>query len=361
MKKLILIFRIFFFAFIVLLSNNAIGQNCVCALCNVSCNSAASAHTNPQCPIYKNNMANPGSTKVSSSVKMEQEIMGSIFKSIVNSAISYLNSNPAERKKFEEHERKILAIKQAILKRYNDSIAQTRYDEMMKDYKKLEGSGDLAYKGLDNNKKWGTSVKFNCKITSFKGDIRIVKSDGTIRKFSEDQSLVLSPGDWIYTNKDSWLKLHYDFEFEGKDIIIGQNSFVNLVNNEEGAQNPKLVKGNMYVTKSIVNDASAKTQEELISIKNELKSQQNKWKRKFEIRTPCAALAIRGTTFSVSQDSLIGTTLIVTEGLVDLTGLLMGQKITIEAGYKGIVNTSGEIRGPIRVEGSEIEKWWENE
>ena len=333
--------------------------NCVCEFCNIPCSSPASAHTNPNCPVYKNRVANSGSKTISSSKSLETEIMGAIFQSMLSSSNINSAQSAKEKQKLEREEierKNQLAIKQAKLKKYNDSIAQTQYDKMMKDYKKLDGSKDLSYKGLDNEKKWAASIKFNCKITSFKGDVRVVKSDGSIRKLSENQSVDLSPGDWINTGKDSRLKLHYEFENDRKDIIIGQNSLVNIVTNEEGTQVPALIHGNTYVTNSIVEDMSAGTQEELM---NKLKGIQAHFARKFQIRTPTAVLGVRGTTLSVSQDSLSGTTLIVTKGVVDLTGLLMEQKITIEAGYKGIVTPSGEIIGPIKIEESEIEKWWE--
>jgi hypothetical protein len=361
MKIIKVISRIVLISIMLVQPFNLNAQNCVCALCNVPCNSPASAHTNPNCPVYKNRVANSGSKTISSSKSLETEIMGAIFQSMLSSSNINSAQSAKEKQKLEREElerKNQLAIKQAKLKKYNDSIAQTQYDKMMKDYKKLDGSKDLSYKGLDNEKKWAASIKFNCKITSFKGDVRVVKSDGSIRKLSENQSVDLSPGDWINTGKDSRLKLHYEFENDRKDIIIGQNSLVNIVTNEEGTQVPELIHGNTYVTNSIVEDMSAGTQEELISMENKLKGLQAYYKSKFQIRTPCSALAILGITLSVSQDSLSGTTLIVTKGVVDLTGLLMEQKITIEAGYKGIVTPSGEIIGPIKIEESEIEKWW---
>ncbi|MFZ2287701.1 MAG: hypothetical protein WAV93_12005 [Bacteroidales bacterium] len=139
----------------------------------------------------------------------------------------------AERARIERldlERQKQMALRQAKLNRYNDSIAEAGPDKMMKDYKPLAGSENLAYKGLDDKKKrWSADVNFKCKITDSKGDVRIVRADGSIRKFPADQPVDLAPGDWIYTNRDSRIKLHYEFENEGKDIIVGQNSFVNIV------------------------------------------------------------------------------------------------------------------------------------
>lgn len=323
------------------------------------------------CPYY--NPPSKSST-ASSGTTLETEIMGAIFQSVFQSifAPTKTETEPtaAEKAQIERidlERNKQMALRQAKLKRYNDSIAEARHDKMMKDYKPLDGSEKLAYKGLDdNNKKWTADVKFNCKITDFKGDIRIVRSDGSIRKFSADQPVDLAPGDWIYTNRDSRIKLHYELENGGKDIIIGQNSFVNIVTDENGTHLPNLVNGKTYIRSSIIDEMEAVAREDVMSLKRDLEeglsAQYNLSKKKFAkpaIRTPSCVLANRGTTFSVSHDSLNVTTLSVFEGAVDLTGLVMGYTVTVEAGNKYIVGASGEITGPIKIEDSEIVKWWE--
>lgn len=237
----------------------------------------------------------------------------------------------------------------------------------MKDYKPLPGSGNVAYKGLDDNKKkWVADVNFNCKITDFKGDVRIVKSDGSIRKFSADEPVDLAPGDWIYTNSDSRIKLHYETENGGKDIIIGQKSFVNIITDENGDNLPNLVNGKTYIRSNIVDEMAAVAEESnasmLKNLDDGLRKQQEMLKRKImkpALRTPTCVLANRGTAFSVSHDSLNVTTLSVFEGAVDLTGLVMGYTVTIEAGNKCIVGASGEITGPVKIDYPEIDSWWE--
>lgn len=323
------------------------------------------------CPYY-----NPPSksSSGSSGTSLETQIMGAIFQSVIQSmfAPSKADAEPtaAEKAQIERNDlerQKQMALRQAKLKRYNDSIAEARHDKMMKDYKPLPGSGNLAYKGLDDNKKrWAADVNFNCKITGFKGDVRIVKADGSIRKFSADQPVDLAPGDWIYTNRDSRIKLHYEFENEGKDIIVGQNSFVNIITDENGTHLPNLVNGRTYIRSSIVDEMDAVAGEDIMSLKRDLEEslskQQNLLKRKFmkpALRTPTCVLANRGTAFSVSHDSLNVTTLSVFEGAVDLTGLVMGYTVTVEAGNKYIVGASGEISGPIKIEDSDIDKWWD--
>jgi hypothetical protein len=150
MRNIISSIQLIIIASLLLLSNNSLAQSCVCALCNVPCSSPASAHTNPLCPVYKNRIANTGSKSASPGLNMEQQIMGSVFQSLIRSVFSTSNTkspSPEEKQKLEREQQermKQLAMRQAILKRYNDSIAQAKHDKMMKDYKTLDGSGNLS-------------------------------------------------------------------------------------------------------------------------------------------------------------------------------------------------------------------------
>jgi hypothetical protein len=294
----------------------------------------------------------------SSAANLNNEVVGALWGGILNSL--FRSSPSPSQTEIEAKQKADLEARQraaelaAELAAENERKAQEKHENMMEDYKILDGSKDPSYKGLDDEKKRTASIKYNCKITSFKGSVTVLRSDGKARKLSADQSLDLALGDRIYTDHGSQLKLHYEFENGGKDIIIGQHSSVNILTNEEGTQVPALIRGNIYATNSIVDDMSFKINEELIpKLEKRLK--------RLEIRTPSAVTSVRGTTFSISQDSISGTTLVVTDGIVDLTGLLMQQTITINAGYKGIVTPSGEILGPFKIEESEIEKWWEME
>ena len=38
----------------------------------------------------------------------------------------------------------------------------------------------------------------------------------------------------------------------------------------------------------------------------------------------------------------------------------MGYTITVEAGFKGMVKSSGEVTGPIKPEEADLERWWED-
>lgn len=326
--------------------------NCVCAICGVPCSASASAHNNPNCPVYQNyhrlSKGNASTTKTS----FEQQIMLDIFSNALNSLLSSNKPNEQDKEKIrleEERKQKELAILLAKQKIYNDSIAQAKHDIMMKAYKQLDGNGDLKLITLDNVNK--SAAHYSCKIAAFKGDVSIYKTNGQRITLSGDQTVELLPGDWIKTGADSRLKLHYDFEKGGEDIILGSGTVVNIVSSEDGSQVPKLMRGDMYVVNNIVTEKIANT---VLNAEDKITKEANqlfgRYKAKFQIRTPIAVIGVRGTEFIINVDEFDNTVVKVKNGVVDLTGNLINGTIILTAGTKGIVKVTGEILGPMKMD-----------
>jgi len=335
-------------------------DNCKCVVCGVPCNSPASAHTNPACPVYKNYHSNKGgSSSAAKSPSFEQQILFNIFSNIIDNMLSKSEQQIAQEKQEEEFRRQYLADLLAKQKRYNDSIAQVRHEKMMKDYKPLEGNSNLSYKRLDDKPKM-PQVHFNCKITSFKGKVVVVKLNGQKITLSETQSADLAPGDWIATGPYSRIKMHYAFESGGKDMILYPESAI-TIGTDNGYQVPNLMKGKMYMVdddKTI----QAKITEKALDANDELnkgigkaKATVRKVNKMFEVKTPDCLCAIRGTEFIVNVDDFENTEVNVKEGTVDLTGTLMNGTITLTAGTKGIVKHTGEIIGPLKMDEKQFE------
>ena len=336
-------------------------NNCKCAVCGVPCNSPVSAHTNPACPIYKNSQNNKsGGSSPAFQPSFEQQIMLNIFSNILKKAFhNNGNSNkPSLQQQVQEREKADRNQKQLSLlltrqKRSYDSIAQAKHDLMMKAYKQLDGGGSLNFKGLDDDKS-KTSVNFNCMITSFNGDVRVLKADGKTIELAQNQTINLGLGDWIATGSNSMVKLHYNFESGGEDLMLGQKSAMTIVADEFGSHLPKFMRGNYYVTNNKVSEKIAEYQEELISETNKLKG---KLYRKFNFYTTTCALTVRGTEFTIRVDESENTEVNVKNGEVDLTGNLLRGTITLSKGEKGVAKVTGEIIGPLPVEEMTFENW----
>jgi hypothetical protein len=318
------------------------------------------------CSYYR--AAKPSSASKSNSLNLQQQIMLNIFSGMLNNAVNNNNKSGAQNLALEQRNEAMrqqqLAILLAKQKRQNDSIAQANHDKMMKDYKPLEGSADLSYKGLDDKPKMAP-VHFNCKITSFHGKVLVVKSNGQQIDLSETQSADIVPGDWIATNENSWIKLHYAFENGGEDITIGSKSVLTIGINDDGTHSPTLMRGKMYAVNQL---GTGQVYQEGGGIIDQATFEVDKLKEKIKnkiirmnVRTPIAVCGIRGTEFTVNVDDFSNTEVNVMNGIVDLFGILKDNVITLTAGTKGIVKTSGEILGPLKIdEATNTDSWWKD-
>lgn len=276
-----------------------------------------------------------------------------------NKSIQQKEQEMARQKQDDAIRQQQLAVLLAKQKKNNDSISQVNHDRMMKDYKSIDGNVDLSYKGLDNKQKV-PQVYFNCKITSFSGNVVVVKSNGKEIKLSETQSADLAPGDWIVTGENSRIKLHYASEIDGENITLGSKSAINIEVDEDGAQIPKLMRGKMYVVNNSGYRQYYQEGGEIIDQvtfeANKLRAMiENKIIKKTKVRTPYAAIAIRGTEFTVNVDDFNNTEVDVKSGIIDLTDNLLNNTITLVAWTKGIVNATGEIIGPLKIDETQFD------
>jgi len=303
----------------------------------------------------------------SNKTSFEKAIMLNIFSTTLNNlfnnkpSASQSSAQDTEKARQQEAQRQhALAALLARQKQYNDSIAEAKHNRMMKDYKQLEGGGEVKFKTLDDNT-WRPSVHFNCKITAIKGNVTVLKSNGKKILLSETQSVDLVPGDWIATGNNSRLKMHYAFENGGEDILLGQETVINIVTNEDGAHVPKLMKGDMYVVNNkLKEELAGKVLDKKEELANESPIMQKLRKKLGEVRTPNAICGVRGTEFTVHVDEFDNTEVNVKNGIVDLTGNLMNGTITLTAGTKGIVKGTGEIAGPLKLDEKQFDNWKEN-
>ncbi len=363
MKKFIKIFSSFvLFVVIILSSTNAFAQNPVCAYCGTQLPNGVHAST---CKYY---VAASSSSSGTSSNDIKTMVAGAIIQNVLTNLLS--NNSENNQKELEEKQRQAaidaeLAAKQAAEQnRLNALRAQAEHNKMMESYKTLDGSKNLQIKPLDNTNlgfktldepKTFQAVNFNCKITAVSGYVEIQKANSKkIQILDDQQTFVLEKGDIITTGVNGRIKLHFDFESGGRDMIVGKSSQLTIEQGSDGSQYPTLMKGQIHFSKGIVDDALSQMQKEFSQ--SEIGQ---RIKKKIEIRTPTVAIAVRGTIFTLSEDSLKGTELIVMEGSVELTELKSGKSIIVEGGNKGNIITNGEISEPIKIDISSIEKWWE--
>lgn len=78
-----------------------------------------------------------------------------------------------------------------------------------------------------------------------------------------------------------------------------------------------------------------------------------------EMRSPVAALAVRGTEFVTSVDTDGTTTLTVLEGTVEFSDLNRETTVTVEENQMSVVNPEGLPSEPVSIDPNQIPRWWE--
>jgi len=333
-------------------SNQSFAQGCICAVCQSPC---SSPHLDSRCSQFVKQSTDQNSG-AGTGGSLDQMLLNGLINGMSNAAYE----SDAKKKVAEAKEKarldslRIIESKRLAEEiRKSDSTKQADHDQMKQEYKTI-GETDTPYKSLDDKKTF-TPIKFACKITSFSGYVNIKRANGEQFQLGDDANFDLRVGDRIITGENGKIKIHYDFENGGKDVVIGNSSDLRILQDNDGSQYPFLKNGKYLKNEGFLDAAAKKAREAF------LQTEMGKRMRKInDVRTPSVSLASRGTTYSVTEDSLKGTELIVMDGSVEITSEKTRKSVLVEAGYKASVTPDGIITGPEKIDETAIIKWWED-
>ena len=287
------------------------------------------------------------STSNSGSSSAENALM---ILNVVNSVIDYSNNQDKEA---AQRAAELETIRVAEEKRIKEEADQAKYEKEMKSFKPI-GNTDVMKTTSPEKPNNFQPIHFTCKVVSYSGIVQIKKANGGKFTFSGGENLDLAIGDIITTGPNGRIKIHFDFEDGGKDIIVGKSSEFRIAVGSDGSQYPMLVNGEIHGISAVLEDLVAQSKKEF------LKTDIAKTiKRKLQIRTPTAICGIRGTEFTISEDSLKGSEVIVLEGSVEMKELFSQKTMIIESGFKGSVTIDGELLGPFEIVLTDVKRWWE--
>lgn len=219
------------------------------------------------------------------------------------------------------------------------------------------------------------------------GEVRAVVTEhsGDVRYFSKklDRSMsmddgragLLEPDDEIWTLGDG--SAHLKFLDGRAGLSLGPYSKVRMEEDDQGDQIADLMEGKLYLTVDKLDDYRRKIEEKLRSLKDDLatvatadmaeiseayenllKLHSAEAKQRFEVRTPAAVCAVRGTRFLVTEDRHNGTTVTVLEGLVEVTAANGRKTVTVTGGQTTLISVDGKMDPPESVEVKTITPWW---
>ena len=229
-------------------------------------------------------------------------------------------------------------------------------------------------------------------ITDYSGDVYVwSEKQGKTIKLGEDSVFCLKPGEVIWTTGNSSVEMQF---LDGRGAVrIGEHTRLSIEENESGSQAINMIKGKIHIAVNKLDEYRKMFEEKLKSYKElknpstvkdvlmqEIAEEYEKKKDRIEkvksgkydsygflgplgsaplIRTPTAAIAIRGTKFLVSEDETKGTEIIVLEGGVDVKATKEEESIPVNTGYKMRVTKDGVISKPEMIDPVKMERWWE--
>jgi mannose-6-phosphate isomerase-like protein (cupin superfamily) len=178
-------------------------------------------------------------------------------------------------------------------------------------------------------------------ITALSGTAQFKRS-GSSEYFQVSESTVLYEGDTIITGANSHLSLQFS---DGSTMDVNENTSVTLQSMTDSSQ-PKIIqllKGLLHLNE--------------VALQN--------LKHRFEVRTPTAVCAVRGTEFTVNADNTASTTVTVISGEVNVAATQTGKSVLLQAGESVTVTseaiTQSQMKQSVQsIDTSSIDRWWDN-
>jgi hypothetical protein len=210
----------------------------------------------------------------------------------------------------------------------------------------------------------------NAVAMNYSGHITIQKANGEQFVLDESRSAFLETGDIITTSEDSKVELEF---LEGRgNVVVGENSKLKMERKDDNTDVMNILQGKMKIEVLKINDYEQKMQKEYEENKQNpafiseayeqmIGALRAKVQKKFSVRTPTFAMAIRGTEFVVNSVDGAGSELIVIEGTVEAESLKDSGTILVNANQKAVIDSDGVLSGPQEIDISKLAKWWEDE
>jgi len=198
-------------------------------------------------------------------------------------------------------------------------------------------------------------------VAEFSGEIDIIKKNGNI---VDSELSLIETGDEIRT-ADNITEVQV---LEGRGtIIIGQNSRLMISDDSDEKQAVALSEGKAYLSIDKVdeymkglNDFIKEYKDAPLAIEESWKNMKEKirhWSEKqFELKTPTAICAVRGTRFIVEVKDKDISQIAVLEGAVEVINIKEGTNVVVEKGYSVTCENNQFIK---QEKTGNIEKWWE--
>jgi len=266
--------------------------------------------------------------------------------SILKKRIAAHEQNEAEARQALEEAGKALDL--AIKK--NNTAAQdisrqaiALSEEALSDVRKQKARDHARLKAIEASLKWksiGTDFGIACIV---KGEVFKKTRSGMI---PFDGNSPIGAGDIIGTGKNGFL-----------EVALPDHSYVSMGANTsiEISELNRDKKQSLY---TILRTGVARGKLNIQAHCLQHGRAADCWTPVYKI-TKLFAASIRGTEFNIEQNSDSSTTLIVFEGVIEVTDTNTNKPVTVSAMEQLLIRQDGSIHGPIPVKTDSIQRWWE--
>lgn len=209
----------------------------------------------------------------------------------------------------------------------------------------------------------GSDSQIRGMVSNYSGNVQISKKNGERSNLDNENPGFLEPGDRIMTSGSSGAVIQ---TLGGRGAVqLGEYSELKLQEDTPEKQDLELVRGKVYSAVDKADDFAKMLQDKMKEYGDDLlalpgvgQARLRNWAKKFEVRTPIGAAAVRGTKFAVELKDEDTTEIAVLEGAVEASDLKGEKRVLVEEGFKVIVTKDG-ISEPQKI--ADIEKWWEKQ
>ena len=206
---------------------------------------------------------------------------------------------------------------------------------------------------------------------NYSGNVMIKKNSGQEFKLDENNSSLFENGDIITTAENSKLEMQF---LEGRgNLILGEKSELKL-NKDDSTDVIDMIKGKVKLSVQKIEEyekaltdkyeelenSMLPTDKNLEKLFGKIRARINKLNKKFEVRTPSAVCAVRGTEFHIYEYDN-STELIITEGVVEMKSTTNLKTVLVKQGEKGVVSNDGTVSVVQQIDISKLEDWWDDE
>lgn len=236
--------------------------------------------------------------------------------------------------------------------------------------RKIQIDKNMAYVRNRMVEQSKTGAKIGGMVTQSSGRVRVISGKPPYEAVSMDGERpgYFEEGDTIETYDNS----HAEIQFlDGRGSMdIGEFSRVKMEKKDAFSETLSLVKGKIHASVDKADAFGQWLEQKAVEAADnpdtflsdqfgKIRADVKKYSKKFEVRTPAAICAVRGTTFTMSADDSGTTVIELIEGEVEVKNLKTSALMLLRGGEKMTLISDGTVRiEPLQLPSK---SWWENQ